>query len=118
MKLSKEFVAMFRKEAKKAQWEINSWNGKSIDDLVVDYLERKELKPEDFTGAVILTVDEAKEISFHLYKLATLYELQILELDLDKKLIKPLAKTYEKLNDKICQAMKTKRIEQVEKCDG
>lgn len=62
MKLSKEFIAMFREEAKKAQWEINCWNGKSIDDLVVDYLERKELKPEDFTGAVILTVEEAKAI--------------------------------------------------------
>ena len=62
MKLSKEFIAMFREEAKKAQWEINRWNGKSIDDLVVDYLERKELKPEDFTGAVVLTVDEAKNI--------------------------------------------------------
>lgn len=62
MKLSKEFIAMFREEAKKAQWEINRWNGKSIDDLVVDYLERKELKPEDFTGAVILTVDEAKDV--------------------------------------------------------
>jgi hypothetical protein len=62
MKLSKEFIAVFRKEAKKAQWEINSWNGKGIDDLVVDYLEHKELKPEDFTGAVILTVDEAKAL--------------------------------------------------------
>lgn len=62
MKLSKEFIAMFREEAKKAQWEINCWNGKSIDDLVVDYLERKELKPEDFTGAVVLTVEEAKRI--------------------------------------------------------
>ena len=64
---------------------------------------------------IVLTIEEAKEISFHLYKLATLYELQILELDPDKKLIKPLAKTYERLNDKICQAMKTKRIEQAEK---
>ena len=60
MKLSKEFIAMFREEAKKAQWEINCWNGKSIDDLVVDYLERKELKPEDFTDCVVLTVEEAK----------------------------------------------------------
>mgnify|MGYP003292640444 CR=1 FL=1 len=64
MKLSKEFIAMFRDEVKKAQWEINCWNGKSIDDLVVDYLERKELKPEDFTGAVILTVEEAKTLLF------------------------------------------------------
>ena len=63
MKLSKEFIAMFREEAKKAQWEINCWNGKGIDDLVVDYLERKELKPEDFTGAVVLTVEEARSIS-------------------------------------------------------
>lgn len=62
MKLSKEFIAMFREEAKKAQWEINRWNGKSIDDLVVDYLERKELKPEDFTGVVILSVEEAQAI--------------------------------------------------------
>ena len=62
MKLSKEFIAMFREEAKKAQWEINCWNGKSIDDLVVDYLERKELKPEDFTGAVVLTVEEAEKL--------------------------------------------------------
>lgn len=67
MKLSKEFIAMFREEAKKAQWEINRWNGKSIDDLVVDYLERKELKPEDFTGAVILTVEEAKEIAVTMF---------------------------------------------------
>lgn len=62
MKLSKEFIAIFREEAKKAQWEINCWNGKSIDDLVIDYLERKELKPEDFKGAVILTVEEAKAL--------------------------------------------------------
>lgn len=62
MKLSKEFIAMFREEAKRAQWEINSWNGKSIDDLVVDYLERKELKPEDFKDVVVLTVEEAKEL--------------------------------------------------------
>ena len=62
MKLSKEFIEIFRLEAKKAQWEINSWNGKGIDDLVVDYLERKELKPEDFTGVVVLTIEEAKEI--------------------------------------------------------
>ena len=62
MKLSKEFIAMLREEAKKAQWEINCWNGKSIDDLVVDYLERKELKPEDFTGAVVLTVEEAEKL--------------------------------------------------------
>ena len=60
MKLSKKFIAMFREEAKKAQWEINRWNGKSIDDLVVDYLERKELKPEDFKDVVVLTVKEAK----------------------------------------------------------
>ena len=69
MKLSKEFIAMFREEAKKAQWEINCWNGKSIDDLVVDYLERKELKPEDFTGAVVLKVDEAKTIKDLIWKL-------------------------------------------------
>ena len=62
MKLSKEFIAMFREEAKRAQWEINRWNGKSIDDLVVDYLERKELKPEDFKGVVVLTVEEAKTL--------------------------------------------------------
>ena len=62
MKLSKEFIAMFREEAKKAQWEINCWNGKSIGDLVVDYLERKELKHKDFTGAVVLAVDEAEKL--------------------------------------------------------
>ena len=77
-------------------------------------LEIEGLEPEDFKDVVVLTVEEAKEISFHLYKLATLYELQILELDPDKKLIKPLAKTYERLNDKICQAMKTKRIARAE----
>lgn len=60
MKLSKEFIAMFREEAKKARCEINCWNGKSIDDLVCDCLERKELKPDDFQDAVILTVEEAK----------------------------------------------------------
>ena len=62
MRLSKEFIAMFREEAKKAQWEINCWNAKSIDDLVVDYLERKELKPEDFTGAVVLSIEEAERV--------------------------------------------------------
>lgn len=74
MKLSKEFIAMFREEAKKAQWEINRWNGKSIDDLVVDYLERKELKPEDFTGAVILTVDEASNVWDSLVNLVSYVE--------------------------------------------
>ena len=63
MKLSKEFISKFREEAKRAKWEINRWNGKSIDDLVVDYLERKELKPEDFTGAVVLSIEEAKALS-------------------------------------------------------
>ena len=62
MKLSKEFIAIFREEARRAQWEINRWNGKSIDDLVVDYLERKELKPEDFRDVVVLTVEEAKAL--------------------------------------------------------
>lgn len=62
MKLSKEFIAKFREEAKRARWEINSWNGKGIDDLVVDYIERKELKPEDFTGAIVLSIEEACEI--------------------------------------------------------
>ena len=70
MKLSKEFIAMFREEAKKAQWEINCWNGKSIDDLVVDYLERKELKPEDFTDCVVLTVEEAADVAGYLDMLA------------------------------------------------
>lgn len=74
MKLSKEFIALFREEAKKAQWEINRWNGKSIDDLVVDYIERKELKPEDFTGAVVLTVEEAKEFLIAFQDLIDLHE--------------------------------------------
>ena len=74
MKLSKEFIAMFREEAKKAQWEINRWNGKSIDDLVVDYLERKELKPEDFTGAVVLNLHEAKAVLGTYQALAKIYE--------------------------------------------
>lgn len=81
MKLSKEFIAMFREEAKKAQWEINSWNGKSIDDLVVDYLERKELKPEDFKDVVVLTVEEAKEISFKLKELSEGYFLETGNID-------------------------------------
>lgn len=62
MKLSKEFIARFREEARRARWEINRWNGKSIDDLVIDYLERKELKPEDFKDVVVLTVKEASAI--------------------------------------------------------
>ena len=74
MKLSKEFIAMFREEAKKAQWEINSWNGKSIDDLVVDYLERKELKPDDFTGAVVLNLHEAKAVLGAYQALAKIYD--------------------------------------------
>ena len=74
MKLSKEFIAMFREEAKKAQWEINRWNGKSIDDLVVDYLERKELKPEDFTGMVMFELNDAKAILGTYQALAKIYE--------------------------------------------
>lgn len=73
-----------------------------------------EFEPDDFEGCVCLTVEEASEVSLQLYRLAQLYSLQILELDSDKKLIKPLAKTYESLNEKIVQAMKTKRIEQAE----
>lgn len=67
---------------------------------------------------IILSVEEAKDISLHLYKLAMLYEMQILELDPNKEFIKPLAKTYEMLNGKIVQAMKLKRIKQAEKGDG
>ena len=81
MKLSKEFIAMFREEAKKAQWEINRWNGKSIDDLVVDYLERKELKPEDFRDVVVLTVKEAKEIAEKLKDLSEGFFLQTGNID-------------------------------------
>ena len=97
MKLSKEFIAMFREEAKRARWEINSWNGKSIDDLVVDYLERKELKPEDFTGAVVLTVEEAKKISDALdwvdgYMYSNAYGKDI---EAFKKRIEQVEKSYE-----------------------
>ena len=74
MKLSKEFIAKFREEAKRAQWEINRWNGKSIDDLVVDYLERKELKPEDIQGCIVLTVEEAKEFLISFQDLIELHE--------------------------------------------
>lgn len=66
MKLSKEFIAMFREEAKKAQWEINSWNGKSIDDLVVDYLEDHEFNQDDFENMVCLTIEEAKQVKVFL----------------------------------------------------
>lgn len=71
MKFTKEFIEAFRQEAQKARWEINAWNGKSIDDLVVDYLERKELKSDDFEGCVVLSVEEAKEI---LWDLRVLYK--------------------------------------------
>ena len=81
MKLSKEFITMFREEAKKARWEINRWNGKSIDDLVIDYLERKEFKPEDIQGCVVLTVEEAKEIAFKLKELSEGYFLSTGNID-------------------------------------
>lgn len=102
MKLSKEFIAVFREEAKKAQWEINSWNGKSIDDLVVDYIERKELKPEDFQGCVVLTVKEAKELALKLKNNAEFFFLQTGEFDYDT-------------ND-LWECL-TEKIEQAEKCD-
>lgn len=66
MKLSKEFIAIFREEAKRAQWEINSWNGKSIDDLVVDYLEDHEFNQDDFENMVCLTIEEAKQVKVFL----------------------------------------------------
>jgi hypothetical protein len=66
MKLSKEFIEKFRKEAKKAQWEINRWNGKSIDDLVVDYLEDHEFNQDDFENMVCLTIEEAKQVKVFL----------------------------------------------------
>ena len=83
MKLSKEFIAMFREEARRARWEINSWNGKSVDDLVVDYLERKELKPEDFTGAVVLTIPQAKELAMKLKNNGEFFFFQTGEFDYD-----------------------------------
>ena len=105
MKLSKEFIAMFREEAKKAQWEINCWNGKSIDDLVVDYLERKELKPKDITGTVCLSVEEAYDILWDLrdlYKQTYGYEWVKNE------------PWFDEFKKRIEQA----KIEQVEKGDG
>ena len=98
MKLSKEFIAMFREEAKKAQWEINSWNGKSIDDLVVDYLERKELKPEDFKGVVVLTVNQAKELALKLMSNDEFFFRQTGEFDYDTEAL------WQFLTDKIEQA--------------
>ena len=97
MKLSKEFIAMFRNEAKKAQWEINRWNGKSIDDLVVDYLERKEIKPEDFKGVVVLTVDEAKDLQNTLLTLCEIAYIDEKSLFDFKKLVKRIEQAEGKL---------------------
>ena len=74
-----------------------------------------EFKSEDFVDCVVLTLEEAKEISFQLYSLAMLYDTLILELDPDKELIKRVGKSYEPLNKKISQARKVMRNEQVEK---
>ena len=77
--------------------------------------DKIEFEADDFQGAVVLTLEEAKEISFQLYSLAMLYDTLILELDPDKELIKRVGKSYEPLNKKISQARKVMRNEQVEK---
>ena len=77
-------------------------------------LESFEFHSDDFVDCVVLTLDEAKEISFQLYSLAMLYDTLILELDPDKELIRRVGKSYEPLNKKISQARKVMRIEQAE----
>ena len=95
--------------SEKGRVHLNEW---IVHKLPIDAFE---FKPEDFMGAVVLTVDEAKEISFQLYSLAMLYDTLILELDPDKSLIKRVGKSYEPLNKKIVQARRAMRIEQAEK---
>ena len=97
--------------SKKGCVHLNEW---MVHKLPIDAFE---FKPEDFIGAVVLTIEEAKEISFQLYSLAMLYDTLILELDPDKSLIKRVGKSYEPLNKKISQARKAMRIEQAEKRD-
>ena len=83
-------------------------------DLDIDSYEFKPEDFEDFECCVVLTLEEAKEISFQLYSLAMLYDTLILELDPDKSLIKRVGKSYEPLNKKISQARKAMRIKQAE----
>ena len=78
-------------------------------------IDSYEFKPEDFTGCVVLTIEEAQEISNQLYSLALLYSTLILELDPDRSLSNRLAKSYLPLNKKIVKARKSMRMEQAEK---
>ena len=77
-------------------------------------LKSFDFRPDDFAGAVVLTVEEAQEISNQLYSLALLYSTLILELDPDKSLSNRLAKSYLPLNKKIVKARRSMRFEQAE----
>ena len=108
--LKKFEVAIFETE----EYGISSGYGYD-NGVTVFQLEGHEFEPDDFKGVVVLTLEEAQEISFQLYSLAMLYDTMILELDPDKSLIKRVGKSYEPLNKKISQARKTMRIKQAEK---
>lgn len=110
MKMNKKGKEKLRKFADVFYWAAETGGPEDCDFAVNSF----EIEADDFVDCVALTSEEAKEISFHLYKLAYLYSMQVLELDPNKEFIKPLAKTYEMLNGKICQAIKTKINAQLE----
>ena len=83
--------------------------------LKCNTLSDLEFEAKHFEGVVVLTIDEAQEISNQLYSLALLYSTLILELDPDRSLSNRLSKSYYPLNKKIVKARKSMRISQAEK---
>ena len=60
MKFAKKFLNDLKEIGRLSFFEKNLWVGKSVPEIICDNLEKRGITPEDFTGAVVLTVDEAQ----------------------------------------------------------
>ena len=62
MKFSKKFIEDLHKIGEWAFIEKNQWIGKLVPDIIVDNLQKRGISQEDIEGAVVLTVEEAKQL--------------------------------------------------------
>lgn len=66
MKFAKKFLNDLKEIGRLSFFEKNLWVGKSVPEIICDNLEKRGITHEDFTGAVVLTVEEASNIWEHL----------------------------------------------------
>lgn len=97
MKLSEKFLSNLKAIIDLAFKEKNFWVGKTVQEITIDTLKERGIEPDDFQGAVILTVEEAKVIASF---------FGAVDACCDLRMSKTEQKTWCKLNKRIKQAEK------------